>query len=250
LTNQSENVINNLDYLTYDLLVLVENVDKLNSFLNDLYQMKEVIEESGDEHYTLMGFKEIRQDTPQTVRAYIKNEIYDKKNFYQKQRFMLKPILDFCDDADVVAFEDFAFNAKGNITMLAEFCGNIKSRLFEQGKGLRFYDPQSIKLYAGKGNAKKPDMFDYYITDESKFDLSYLPAIPVHKKGKNAGERDKNGISPLSDIVDAFFICSLLRTELKMKNGILDDKEERQNIIKRTTKKTKVALLAQPFISQ
>jgi hypothetical protein len=93
-------------------------------------------------------------------------------------------------------------------------------------------------------------MFDYYITDESKFDLSYLPAIPVHKKGKNAGERDKNGISPLSDIVDAFFICSLLRTELKMKNGILDDKEERQNIIKRTTKKTKVALLAQPFISQ
>ena len=44
VTIQSINVINNLDYLTYDLLVLVENVDKLNSFLNDLYQMPEVIE--------------------------------------------------------------------------------------------------------------------------------------------------------------------------------------------------------------
>ena len=39
-------------------------------------EKKQAIEESGDEHYTLMGFKEIRQDTPQTVRAYIKNEIY------------------------------------------------------------------------------------------------------------------------------------------------------------------------------
>lgn len=197
-----------------------------------------------------LGFKEISEKSKEHYEDIVTYKASDFKNFYQKQRFMLKPILDFCEDAEVVAWEDYAFNAKGNITMLAEFCGNIKSRLFEQGKGLRFYDPQSIKLYAGKGNAKKPDMFDYYIMDESKFDLSYLPAIPVHKKGKNAGERDKNGISPLSDIVDAFFICSLLRTELKMKNGILDDKEERQNIIKRTTKKTKVALLAQPFISQ
>jgi hypothetical protein len=197
-----------------------------------------------------LGFKEISEKSKEHYEDIVTYKASDFKNFYQKQRFMLKPILDFCEDVDVVAWEDYAFSAKGNITMLAEFCGNIKSRLFEQGKGLRFYDPQSIKLYAGKGNAKKPDMFDYYITDESKFDLSYLPAIPVHKKGKNAGERDKNGISPLSDIVDAFFICSLLRTELKMKNGILDDKEERQNIIKRTTKKTKVALLAQPFISQ
>ena len=36
--------INNLDYQIYDLIVLVENTDKLQSFLNDLYQMKEVIE--------------------------------------------------------------------------------------------------------------------------------------------------------------------------------------------------------------
>ncbi len=44
VTIQSINVINNLDYQIYDLIVLVENTDKLQSFLNDLYQMKEVIE--------------------------------------------------------------------------------------------------------------------------------------------------------------------------------------------------------------
>ena len=40
----SINLVNNSDYQTYNLLVLVENVEKLKAFLNDLYQMKEVIE--------------------------------------------------------------------------------------------------------------------------------------------------------------------------------------------------------------
>ena len=64
-------------------------------------EKKQAIEESGDEHYTLMGFKEIRQDTPQTVRAYIKNEIYDKKNFYQKQQYYQSVIEPFIEGHDI-----------------------------------------------------------------------------------------------------------------------------------------------------
>ena len=44
VTIQSINLINNLDYQTYNLLVLVDNASKLKSFLNELYQMPEVIE--------------------------------------------------------------------------------------------------------------------------------------------------------------------------------------------------------------
>ena len=44
VTIQSINLINNSKYQTYNLLVLVENVTKLNSFLNDLYQMPEVVD--------------------------------------------------------------------------------------------------------------------------------------------------------------------------------------------------------------
>ena len=44
VTIQSINLVNNSDYLTYNLLVLVENITKLNKFLNELYQMKETIE--------------------------------------------------------------------------------------------------------------------------------------------------------------------------------------------------------------
>ena len=43
VTVQSINLINNVDYQTYNLLVLVSNVDKLNTFLNNLYQMPEVM---------------------------------------------------------------------------------------------------------------------------------------------------------------------------------------------------------------
>ena len=44
ITIESINLINNSDYQTYNLVVLVENVDKLKHFLNNLQQMKEVVE--------------------------------------------------------------------------------------------------------------------------------------------------------------------------------------------------------------
>lgn len=44
VTVESINLVNNSEYQTYNLVVLVENVAKLKSFLNELYQMKEVVE--------------------------------------------------------------------------------------------------------------------------------------------------------------------------------------------------------------
>ena len=44
VTVESINLVNNSDYQTYNLVVLVENVTKLKNFLNELYQMKEVVE--------------------------------------------------------------------------------------------------------------------------------------------------------------------------------------------------------------
>ena len=44
ITIESIKLINNSEYHTYNLVVLVENVDKLKHFLNNLHQMKEVVE--------------------------------------------------------------------------------------------------------------------------------------------------------------------------------------------------------------
>ncbi len=44
VTIESINLINNSEYQTYNIVVLVEDVDKLKKFLNELHQIKEVIE--------------------------------------------------------------------------------------------------------------------------------------------------------------------------------------------------------------
>lgn len=201
-----------------------------------------------------MGFKEISKTSKESyvdIHTYRDGQF---PTFYHQLSFILPKIETFLADAEYVAFEEYAFSAAGKITMLAELCGNIKSRLFDAGKKLRFYDPSSIKIYAtGKGGSKKPAMFDSYDSLSYKEDLSYLPQIKVHGKGKNAGLRNKDGISPLSDLVDAFFICDMLRHELGLKalvltlGGVTGDCKR---IMTRTTKITKTALLQQSFISK
>ena len=44
VTIESINLINNSDYQTYNLVVLVDNVERLKHFLNVLHQLKEVVE--------------------------------------------------------------------------------------------------------------------------------------------------------------------------------------------------------------
>ena len=95
-------------------------------------EKKQAIEESGDEHYTLMGFKEIRQDTPQTVRAYMKNEIYDKKNFYQKQQYYQSVIEPFIEGHDIR-------NEKDLYSSIAFFIYDYPRELFNDTKDNKEY---------------------------------------------------------------------------------------------------------------
>lgn len=46
ITIQTINTINNIDYITYDLIAMVEDKEKLDKFINDIYQMSDVIEVS------------------------------------------------------------------------------------------------------------------------------------------------------------------------------------------------------------
>lgn len=197
-----------------------------------------------------LGFKEI---SLKSKEKYLGIHTYKEfPSFYHCQDFMIPIIMDFLSDIQYAAFEEYAFAAAGKITMLAEIAGNLKSRLFTNGVKLRFYDPSSLKIFAtGKGNSKKPDMFDFFDKHPHKLDISHLQPIPVHKKGKNAGLRNKDGISPLSDIVDAFFLVELLRNELIVKNQITPVKSldtNTQRILTRTTKITKTDLVNQSFI--
>ena len=180
-----------------------------------------------------------------------KNIIYynnkDFKNDYDKYTFMKNHILEWLKDTTYVAIEDYAFGktgALGQIFSLAEFEGNIKLGLFEQGKNLRFYSINSNKkFFSGYGLSDKigmRDAFDKWLG--IKPDLSSLPEVDNGK-----------GVAPVSDIIDAFALCEFLRMELKLRAGLVQlhllpkYQIEYFNIC---TKETPTGLLTAPFITK
>lgn len=104
------------------------------------------------------------------------------------------------------------------------------------------YDIPSIKMFAtGKGTADKISMYQSYLKIiNKKFDISNLPIVDNGK-----------GISPTSDIIDAFWICELLRKELRLRKGLdvlNKESEEVIHIFNRTTKHCPENLLSSQFI--
>lgn len=139
----------------------------------------------------------------------------DFKNDYDKYTFMKNHILNWLKDTTYVAIEDYAFGktgALGQIFSLAEFEGNIKLGLFEEGKKLRFYSINSNKkFFSGYGLSDKIGMKDaFYKWNEKKPDLSSLPIVDNGK-----------GVGPTSDICDAYALCEYLRMELKIRAGLV-----------------------------
>lgn len=97
-----------------------------------------------------------------------------------------------------VYIEGYAFGAKGQVFNIGENTGALKKKIWER-KG---YSPQSYtaftpgtikKFAAGKGNADKVMMHEAFVKETAiKLDVHF---------GVNPGD------SPISDIVDAYYIC-------------------------------------------
>lgn len=171
----------------------------------------------------------------------------DFKNDYDKYTFMKNHILNWLKDTTYVAIEDYAFGktgALGQIFSLAEFEGNIKLGLFEEGKKLRFYSINSNKkFFSGYGLSDKIGMKDaFYKWNEKKPDLSTLPIVDNGK-----------GVGPTSDICDAYALCEYLRMELKLRAGLVQLHELPKHQIECfniCTKEHPQGLLVAPFIEK
>jgi hypothetical protein len=86
-----------------------------------------------------------------------------------------------------------------------------------------------------------------------KLDISDLPKIPIHTRGKFVGLPNRSGISPSSDIVDAAFLTEILYTELLLKKGIkqLDELIPiHKHVLTHTTKTTPEPLYKSEFIKK
>jgi hypothetical protein len=179
---------------------------------------------------------------------------YDKSkyDFFNRTLMMTEHIFEFIKDVDYAIIEDYAFSGNGDITQLAEFCSQVKFQLIRQGTKVRLISPTQTKQFAGRYDNHKPEMYDYF-TSINLFDISDLPIIPTHIRGKFVGLRDKDGISPTTDICDSGIMCLLLHKELLVRNekeSLESLDKNHSHVLTHTTKNNKIPLIRRDFIQK
>lgn len=103
-----------------------------------------------------------------------------------------------------ICIEDYAFGAKGKIFHIAENTGILKYKIFQAQIPLEVASPSAVKkLATGKGNATKEDMHSAFYR-ETGIDLIF-----------NITPGRTDCISPVSDIVDSYYVCKFLFEKIK-----------------------------------
>ena len=83
--------------------------------------------------------------------------------------------------------------------MLFRSTGVLKYKIYQRGIPLTIIPPTEVKKYAtGKGNADKEKMYDAFVEENNML----LKSIITPDK--------KDITSPVSDIVDSYYICKYL----------------------------------------
>jgi hypothetical protein len=95
-----------------------------------------------------------------------------------------------------IFIEGYAFGASGKVFHIAENTAILKHKLYNAGVSYETVAPTAVKKFAtGKGNANKEAMYEAFV-EETGEDL-------MMKLSPKAGQIN----SPVSDIVDAYYIC-------------------------------------------
>ena len=187
-----------------------------------------------------MGFCQVKKNADD-VNVFHYNK-KDYRNRYDITLWMSDKIFNFIKDSDYISMEDYAYGANGVVFDIGEFVGYIKMGIYKRGIPLRLYDPLSNKKFATKhGDSDKISMYNSFCNlKEQKPNLDHLPE-----------PNKSSGVSPTSDIVDAYFLCDLLRTELQLRKGIItlkDLPEHKIEIFNRVTKNRPVNILSTDFL--
>ena len=110
-----------------------------------------------------------------------------------------------CVIPNIIVIEAYSFNAKGNITMLAENTGILKAALHEQfpANPVHVVAPTSMKKFAtGSGRADKDGIWAAFI---KVFPQYAVWQSLCHPKAKKVG-------SPVADIADSYFLAQYGRS--------------------------------------
>ena len=138
----------------------------------------------------------------------VKSNIFGEKfSSYDQETQRYESIADWALNKVVgcsqVALEGYAYGATGRVFHIAENTGVLKYKLYQQSLPVEIIPPAVVKKYATtKGNASKSLMY------QSFFEESGVPL-------KDFLDMEGTEIrSPLSDIVDSYYICKHLNASL------------------------------------
>tara|TARA_B100000900_G_C20561146_1_gene708959 strand:- start:402 stop:980 length:579 start_codon:yes stop_codon:yes gene_type:complete len=107
-----------------------------------------------------------------------------------------------------IGLEGYAYNATGKIFHIAENTGVLKYKLYQKSLPVDVFTPSVIKKFAtGKGNASKEKMYESFLQETGVPLNSFLGM----SRQKTEPQKIK---SPVSDIVDSYYICKFLRYEI------------------------------------
>lgn len=102
-----------------------------------------------------------------------------------------------------IALEDYAYSRGnvGRVFHIAENTGVLKYKIWKIGTPIDVFSPTAIKKYAtGKGNAKKDEMHESFKEDSG---INLMDVMGID-----------NVRSPLNDIVDSYFICKYMHSQI------------------------------------
>jgi hypothetical protein len=101
----------------------------------------------------------------------------------------------------MVGLEGFSYGSKGNSGLdIAGYAYCVRKALFEKyGKKLCVFSPGNVKKKAGKGNAGKDEMLDFFINWKDE-DLRKTKLWNMISKKQISNDK------PVDDIIDAYFI--------------------------------------------
>jgi Holliday junction resolvasome RuvABC endonuclease subunit len=94
-----------------------------------------------------------------------------------------------------ITIEDYAMGAKGRVFHIGENAGAMKMRLYKNNLPYTTISPSEVKKFAsGKGNANKDKMYEAFLNEYKYYQLKDI-------LGQDTLD------SPVTDIVDAYYIC-------------------------------------------
>jgi len=111
-----------------------------------------------------------------------------------------------------IALEGYAYSASGKVFQIAENTGILKYKLYELSIPVTIIPPTEVKKFAtGKGNADKNAMYAAW-SHETGVGLKTLLT-----------PKRQECVSPVSDIVDSYYICKRLYESLPEDVRCADD---------------------------